>query len=431
MMAGESVSKESTIDVSLLIAVALRKYIHFSRKLGSGLELEPDEKLEFNSAEYMVPIWRGMEPRISENLNLREYESIELGTDQGWVRIGIGGKYLYYPFTLAMHPPPQDVLIELADAADRYRMFSDSIICLSGSAPLGGVVDSVGDLDLFEYSSAEVVSNALLQDNPKYRSESIVCLKAKIAQTESGWPERFPYTTKSDQIHYNKIRRYAAKLLHHNNFCKVDMVGNFGSMWGEVTNIVYKTDSEDANDDSPTHTFQEITVDREPLSNSASLKNFGKYAFFLRDEIEKTLVTLRQSPCYPDTGHSRKPAHNFLAVKATKRAINLCSILQRDHTDFAKFANSAVGQRYAATQLLEALKLILDHGATAGNAQEANKALQNIIQKLTDQENEDEPVFTIQSISSHLTDLIRYMDSVCLPMVGNGDDYDKEQEANA
>lgn len=423
---------DNPIDLTLLISIALRKYIHFSRKMGSGLELNPLEKREFNTAAFMSPIWHGMVPRLEENLSLRDYESVELSVDEGWVKIGFDKQNLYYPFTLALHPPSQNVLKDLIDAADRYRMFTDSIICLSGSAPLGGVVDSVGDLDLFEYASKEVVSKALLQDKPKYRSDEIVCLKAKISETENTWPSDFNFSTKSDQIHYKKIRRYAAKLLNHNNFCKIDMVGNFGSMWGEVTNIVYKTNSADANDDSPTHTFQEITVNKKPLPNAASLKNFGKYCFFLRDEIERALLILRQSECYPDTGHSRNPKHNFLAVKAAKRAINLCSILQINHIDFAQFANSAVGQRYAATQLLEALKMILESGPSAAEiAQEANISLQEIIIKLMKQEKGEERIFTIDNIVSRLSALIAHMDSLCLPMADQGFDYDKEKEASA
>ena len=401
-------------DFNIFLSSALRRYVHCSKKMYRGMKLTNDESADFFSSKLLAPMWEELVPNTAANLKLIGYDEAKFDPEQGWVRLKVNGRHLYYPFTLAMHPPPVDVLQGLAEAADRYRMFEDSLICLSGSAPLGGVVSTIGDLDLFEYVLPDNVKSALRQKDPKYRDDNVVCLKAKIAQTDAIWPEVFEYTKRSDEIHHDKIRRYSAKYLDNFNFCKIDMVGEFGPLWGEITNIIYKSDSINANDAFPTHTFQEITVDREPFENSGSLKNFGKYCYFLRDEIEKIGEKLADAEQNPDTKHAVANADNFLAVKGAKRAINLCSVLQIDYFDFADIANSQVGKRYVAIQLLDALRDVFGNASTAANAKSANTVFTKILSEL-DENTDDAEQFDIRTISSLLLGLVCEMDALCFP----------------
>ncbi len=406
---------DQVVDRSLLIAIAIRRYIHCSKKIFRGASLSSAEKADYNSSSMLQPIWDHMAPVIAKNLDLQGYKDSGFDAENGFFEIPVNGRSLYYPFTLAMHPPPPEVLSGLIEAAEKYRMFEKSVICLSGSAPLGGVVDTIGDLDLFEYVKSGDVTDALRQQDPKYRSENILCIETKIAKTEGTWPTKFEATATHSDIHPNKIRRYSAKYLMENNFCKIDMVGSFGEMWGEVTNIIYKSDSEDANEDFPTHTFQEVTVDKKPLANSGSLVNFGRYCFFLRDEIESIANKLSCADQDPDTGHAIEAKLNFLAVKGAKRAISLCAILQYEHESFARIANSKVGKRYVADQLLSLLRDMVGNARTTPNFTAAENAFSGIIRELAEDENGADE-FDVQKISQQMLDLVTQMDELCFPI---------------
>ena len=397
-----------------LISNALRKYVHCSKKQFRGAALSEEECADLYSSRLLVPIWEELKGDVNIQLHRLGYSDPEFDLDNGWVRITVGERSLYYPFTLAMHPPPAEVLKDLAEAAQSYRMYENSLICLSGSAPLGGVVSTIGDLDLFEYVEPETVESALQQKEPKYREENVVCLKTKIATTNESWPDDFPVTSNSSKIHHNKMRRYAAKYLDNFNFCKIDMVGEFGPLWGEVTNIIYKSSSRNANDGFPTHTFQEITVDREPLENAGSLKNFGKYCYFLRDFIESVGNQLAYAKQHPDTKAAVDDRLNFDAVKAAKRAINLCSVLSLDSESFAVVANSDVGKRYVASQLLTTLTGMISNSSTSSNAKSAKKAISKILNDLDDS-SDDPNIFDIREISASLLGLVTEMDLMCFP----------------
>ena len=247
-------------------------------------------------------------------------------------------------------------------------------------------------------------------------------MKTKIATTQEAWPAEFPVGSDSTKIHHNKIRRYAAKYLDNYNFCKIDMVGAFGTSWGDISNIVFKSGSKNANDGFPTHTFQEITVDREPFENAGSLKNFGKYCFFLRDFIEDIANRLEFEKQHPDTKAAVDDVMNFRAVKAAKRAINLCSVLGLDSEYFAEVANSDVGKRYVAIQLLKTLTNMVGNASISKNAKDAKKAISDILYELDDN-SYDQEVFDIREIAAALLGLVDEMDLMCFPkpFVSQGD----------
>lgn len=403
------------IDISPLVAVALRSYLHCKRKIDKKLEFTERENKTYLTTKLLIPIWEALEGSISENLEVLGYADFETNAENGWVKLPVGSRCLYYPFALSRHPPRPDVLEELANAAETYRLFENSVICLSGSAPLGGVLETIADLDLFEYADHKCVSYALKKVDPKYREDDVICIRSKLSTIQGDWPNEFEYKSDAKAIHHSKIRRYSAKLMNHANFCKIDMIGKFSSLWGEVTNVVYKYDVQDGNDDLPTHTFQEITVDTEPFMNSGSLKNFGHYCFFLRDTIEDYAIKLASVELDPNSDHAVEPEDNAMAVKAAKRAISLCSLLDFEWAEFEEIANSSSGSKYVLEQLLSVVQDLLKAPDATTKVRDADKMLRGMIETVVASWDPHNDEFSIPDIVGKLLGLVEKMDELCFP----------------
>lgn len=400
-----------------LLETALQTYLYCKDKTRRKINLTTVETEYMQSGELLGGIWDShfeiAKVSLSQATDDEEIINFEdFREEHGCICLTVGGKKFWYPIAIAMLCPTGNILSSLADSAETSRLFCDSRICLSGSSVLMGAIPHVGDLDLFEYVSASNVEEALKELNPKYRADDVICTRLKVSNSKNGeWPN-FDQTLEEriSCLHPQKMRRFAAKYLLEYNFCKLDMIGRFGEQIGEITNIIYQMpDDENLHSEFPSFSFQEVVLgDQPPIEGAYSLKNFGDYVFFLRDEIEKTIETLSLSS-RRRSGPER--AEIKLAIKVSKRALVLATLLCQPDDLIEIFKNTLTAnesQMYALKSAIGCIQPLLDTNNTL-----AKDSLDWLTEQLADLNDNPQPKINLQELVEALCELIFAIDALC------------------
>ncbi|OAN82396.1 hypothetical protein A8B78_08040 [Jannaschia sp. EhC01] len=337
----------------------------------------------------------------------------------GCLRYIVDGRSFWVPSALAGFVPSPMILSSLFDTANECRHFEDgeSRMCLSGSSVLMGEVEMVGDLDLFEYVPQKAVRKALKQDRAKYETGDTICTKVSVGPTHNGkWPRSHLEKRSKTDLNQKKMRIYAAKLLDRFDFCKIDMIGRFNDQVGEITNILFKHEDDfDFKGPFPSFAFQEVVVgDVPPPKEAFSLKNFGEFLFWLRDEIEDGLVIIEEA----------KSADNFStdddaqdkAIKVSKRALMLALLTnQKDLLESFKNALQArESQNYALQSSIDCLNPLI-RGGDNGDEDLATSALEWVTAKRKSITQSPPPTLDIENLVSSLHNVLASFDRLCYP----------------
>lgn len=336
--------------------------------------------------------------------------------EHGYVGLKIDDHQFWVPAPLMSFLPKVADLVELYDAAQKAKLFTGSRICLSGSTVLTGVLKSVGDLDLFEYVSKDAVKFELLEPNPQYRKGELICTAVSYASIDGKFPKG-PNRKDLTEIHIlgKKMRTFAAKYLEEFNFAKVDMIGMFNGQVGEVTNIIYQHGAGDMDYSLPfpSFPFQEVmTGPMPPGAGAFSLKNFGLYVFWLRDEVDahrhSIIADLTNRPELSDNGKK-------MAIKLAKRAMSLSAMLDDNNLaqNFIDALESRESQNYSLVSTSKMLSPLIqgDEGSRA-----LAQASINWITRKMDELNESQPDnLNVDALIAAATSLVNKVDCLCHP----------------
>ena len=333
----------------------------------------------------------------------------------GYVKIEIENKSFWVPAPIMAFIPSPDDMLKLNDAAQSARMFLNSRICLSGSTVLTGAFKSVGDLDLFEYVPEEAVGQELQNPEPQYRKNEFICTEVSIAETNGEFPKERRKLT-GDHIYPEKMRTFAAKYLDGMNFAKINMIGMFNGQVGEITNICYRHPNDwKFEPPYPSFSFQEVlTGDHAPESKAYSLQNFGLYAFWLRDEVEKLLTVVNQEH---EKRHALTSDTQRKAIKLAKRSMSLSALLDETELlpDFLSALESKQSRLYALTSSIDVLNPLIaadDNERAAGLAAE----LADWVSKQMKTVNKEKPAaLDIPNLLSAARTLLGNFDHYCHP----------------